>query len=243
MTAPLSNVVSVNTLGDVAPRNPSFVTLSTSDVSSTTVYADVIQVQWQSDDDKIIALLKQASQSPISRAPRSTVASPASSLATATPVQTVSLNPSTPTSSASSNTGLSAGARAGIGVGVALGVIVIAGIAAIAFLLLRRRRRRRQKPGMAEYKGTPFHEMEHNQTAMRAPQEMDAHPMQELPGSEMMVELNNESRDTEAVDVKKSWYRGSSSKGSTPITPSGVTPKSSNKYSRSSKTSTAQSPG
>lgn len=133
----LTNVYSTSTLASgPIPSNPRLGTVNSDNVPGNSVYADVIQVQWQDSDQKIIALMSQKSSSdaakPTRTAQGSTIASktdkPAAASAAMTPVPA-------PTS------GLSTGAKIGIGVGVPLGLILIAAIAAAFFL----RRRKQQK--------------------------------------------------------------------------------------------------
>ena len=232
MTTPLSNVVSVQSIGDVPAQNPSLTTLSASDVSSTTVYADVIQVQWQSTDKNIINLLKQSTAASMTGPTGSRTASPASTrTAGASSTRSATASPSASASSNSSG-GLSTGAKAGIGIGVALAVLALAALAAFLFLLRRRRRRTREAnpQGLSDYKTAAYHEMDQTEAQRPAhtvpappPQELEAvdaaSSVGELDGSEIRAELddnNHHQTREEREDDKESFLGGNNNNHKSP---------------------------
>lgn len=193
MTTPLTNVVSVASLTNgPIPTDAPLRTLAQSDVSSTTIYADVIQVQWQSTDQKIIALMDQQSASsstPSSTLTSSTIASStASSTSGSAPAGSINNPPET-----AASTGLSPAAKGGIAAGVTIAVILIIAAAAsyFYFFLKRRKQQRGTKP--------------HDSMASENQQELSMAylptspvevgpplrpPTQELPGSTADVELD-----------------------------------------------------
>ena len=149
MTTPLTNVVSVASLTNgPIPTDAPLRTLAQSDVSSTTIYADVIQVQWQSTDQKIIALMDQQSAS--SSTTLSTLTT-SSSIASSTTFSTFGSAPADSTNNppeTAANTGLSPSAKGGIAAGVIIAVILIIAAAAsyYYFFLKRRKQQRSTKP-------------------------------------------------------------------------------------------------
>ena len=204
MTTALSNVVSVDSLTNgPIPKNQKLLTLQQSDVSSTTVYADVIQIQWQSSDQHVIRLKTQATASS-GASPASSTAAPGSRTSGAAAATSTSASPPSSASSA-----LSTGAKAGIGIGVVLGVLALAGLAAL-FLVQRRRKRRSQVRAepVDDYKGPGYHELAQTDIQSAEPVEMDARVVQEMPGTMLAAELGGRQQESEFEN--ESGQRGGS---------------------------------
>ncbi|KAG8528151.1 uncharacterized protein KY384_007067 [Bacidia gigantensis] len=213
---PLTKVYSMRSLqsGSI-PSNPSLTTISPAKVSNT-VYADVIQVQWQDSDQNIIQLMSQKDAEATMQSSSSS-ASPASTTPAAASQTNAPTSTAAPTSSADS--GLSSGAKAGIGVGVALGVLAIMALA--AFLFLRRRKRRKphdpaSESTLKDWKGPAYHEMDPTQTGL-PPQEMDARHISEAAGSVPPIELPERGNSRRGV-------RDSSNMSDAPISSLGKSP-------------------
>lgn len=195
MTTPLTNVVYVPSLTNgPAPASAKPSTLRQTDVSSTTVFADVIQVQWQSTDQQIIALMRQTASSSGSRSSTSSSTSVLPGLSTTSPSAAAVSTTADAAATAAPSSGLATGAKVGIGVGVPLGVIALAGLAALVFLFRRRRKPSKpvedepaqdvKDPNLAApaYQELPLHERQ-------PPAEMDASSTAEVPGSTVAAEL------------------------------------------------------
>lgn len=234
MTTSLTNVYSVESLSRGAiPRNPRLVTLRKTDVDSTTVYADVIQIQWQNSDNEITDLMKQkaamtASSSASTPPQTSTAASSTNGVSSVTSATSTHAAASTPPSSS----GLSAGAKVGIGVGVPLAVITLAAIG--AFLIMLRQRRRRDAAITDDFKGPSSGEIENELEGPAPPAEMDATPIGELHGTGVPVELNNRDRKSDphaSSSTNPGGYLGPGNPATRGAP--GFTPMGSQKYSRS----------
>lgn len=122
---PLTNVYSTSQHGfGPIPRNPDLVTIDPSSVSSNTVFADVIQVQWHDSDRKIISLLSQKAARETSNSEAlgtaSRTARPGSTATSVTSPTAASAK--TGAAADTSSGGLSIGAKAGIGGGCSLGL-------------------------------------------------------------------------------------------------------------------------
>ena len=181
MTTVLTNVYSAPSLTDgPIPLSPKLITLTTAQVSSTTVYADVIQISWASSNTAVMSLMKQQSATATSRS----AAIPGSST-TGVPAAT------SPGSSFSSPEGMSTGAKIAIGVTIPTTIILMATVAAITFLYRRRRKKSVPQPDipMQDTKDTQFHELHPDYLGQSAPTELDAAAVMELPGTDMRVEL------------------------------------------------------
>lgn len=155
-----------------------------------TVTADVIQVQWQAKDQKIISLLsarssasKTSGKAPKSGA-RQTAPTAASTMA--------------PTSDQSSG-GLSTGAKIGLGVAIPLVVLALIGIGSFFFLRRRKTRGRRHDELPAEVEAKPAmppqyipntQQQHYDRPKQRPLQEMDAHTYNnELPAEPPTPEI------------------------------------------------------
>ena len=138
MTAPLTNVYLVSSLSrGPIPSNPNTITLSPNQVSSTTVYADVIQVEWRNVDTEVIDLMRlQTASATITSSSSASTGSSSQSFPTST-------SPTSPTQVPSSS-GLSSGAKIGIGIGVPIFVLAVAAIMALIFIARRRSAARRK---------------------------------------------------------------------------------------------------
>ena len=176
MTTALTNVYSVSSRAPGSiPKSPKLIALATAQVSSTTVYADVIQVQWQSTDQAVINLIKKETASN-SHKSAATPGSRATGVAAATP--------SASASSYVPSIGLSTGAKIGIALGVPLGIIGIAAL--VAFNLFRRRRRTRRtfkECSQPMEDAETFHELHSEYVGQSAPAELNAREVMELPGT------------------------------------------------------------
>lgn len=201
MTTSLTNVVSVPSLtnGPIS-KSASLLTLGQTDVSSTTIYADVIQIQWQSTDQQIIALLSQKS------------ATTSASATSASAVSRTTSGAAAATSSSTANddtaSGLSSGAKAGIGIGVVLAVALIASaIFAIFFLRRRKSRQKRQydpSPDKNNLYGPGYHELMQHEASAQTPVEMPSRSAaQELPGGDLTVELESERPNSMAKKFRR----------------------------------------
>ena len=180
----LTNVWSTSTLDAGPLPNPHPLITVAKPRSSNTVWADVIQVQWQSKDKKIISLLKQTSDTAVST-------SRAVAGSTSSQQQPTALHTLGPTSQSSSN-GISSGAKAGIGVGVALGVIAFA-VFAVFFFFQRRRRRCIATPAEV-YKGHYAYEMPHEHDPVQSKAvELDARNVEELEATQLAAEMETTS--------------------------------------------------
>ena len=188
MTAPLTNVYTVSSLKNgPLPSNPHLVTLSTDEVSSTTIYADVIQVLWQSTDSQVVRLMQQtaAQTSTSSAIPASKTASiAAATSSTSTP--TVTTNPSG---------GMTTGTKVGLGIGIPVACIILAALAFGLLTLIRRRRRTGPAPAheIPRQKNNEYrlHELDPDFIGQSAPVEMEARDVTELPATKMAPELDS----------------------------------------------------
>ncbi|KAL9102547.1 MAG: hypothetical protein Q9163_002326 [Psora crenata] len=214
---PLTNVYSTSTFADGSlPNNPRLITVDPKSVSYNTVYADIIEVQWQDTDQDIIELMsqKEAQEVQARTSSASKTATPASQTTTVGAASSSAPFPSTnavatATPEPSPSGGLSTGSKAGVGVAVPLGVLAIA-IGLAAFLALRRRKRRKNKythhppgvPGGPEYseleqsKMTQSPPIEMDGTEVGTPRgevgEVDGTEVGEMPGTSMPAELSRE---------------------------------------------------
>lgn len=190
------------------PKNPKLSILRSNDVKSTTVYADVIQVQWQSSDTDIVSMLrtKTPSSSSVTRSASALTGGSTKTMASSTFTLTSDPSPAVSTS----NGGVSTGAKVGIGVGVPIIVIALAAIVAIFFISRRRKRRNLHVEGAAatEYKGKLVSEMEHdgNEKSSR-PVEMDAGPGNQVKAySSLSVELENRDPNSNSFTGNPGGY-------------------------------------
>ena len=203
----LTNVFQTSTLAaGPLPISHPLKTISKADIPANrnTVWADVIQIQWQSSNTKVVQLMASTA----SAAAMSSSAAPAS--------KTSSIPPPTSTSDSSatsSSSGLSTGAKAGIGVGIALGVIALA---IAAFLLFRYRRKKRPNQyredyATDDYKRPGYHELAQNELGQAAPAEMDARKVNELPGTVLRMELDAQEpdRDEDSLSTTEPTLRHS----------------------------------
>ncbi|KAL6715123.1 hypothetical protein ACLMJK_007385 [Lecanora helva] len=187
----LTNVWSRSSLAPgPMPNNQPLTTVKKADIKSNTVWADVIQVRWQSTNTKIINLLAQKTASSSKNSGTSGTGSPSSSSGSSTTKAT-----STPKSENKNSGGLSTGAEAGIGIAAALIAVVLA---VGAYLLLRNRRRKSK--ATARYgastvgggiKPPGYHEMEQKDAGHPPPAELDGGNVVELAGSEARVEMGH----------------------------------------------------
>lgn len=144
---------------------------------SNTVWADLIQVRWQSTDTDIISLLRESEKTAAVGSARSFTDSPAARSSTA-PSPAPTSQPNGALASLSydttpSSTGLSTGSKAGIGVSAALNVVLLV----VVVLIYRHKRRKSEtKKSEADY-ATEAYKREPG-TAM--PVEMDVNNTVEL---------------------------------------------------------------
>lgn len=117
-------------------------TLQPSKAANSLVYADVIQIHYQSSNGIVVSLMSSTAAASARLATATATTPPASSAVGGTSFANSGSNNDVSRTHASDG-GLSSGAKAGIGVGVVLAVIALIGIA--AFFFLRRRRGRRER--------------------------------------------------------------------------------------------------
>ena len=208
MTTPLSNIYSVASLtnGSASP-NPQLTILSTDDVSSTTVYADIVRIAWQSTDTGVIGLMKQTATGSLGSNPIP------GSISLGIPTATSSAFASLPSSSTPLG-GLSSSAKVGIGIGVPIAIIAVVALA--AYLYFSRRRRRSEEPWHdisvqetqnnqpqefnSEYR-EPSGPTERNPEyrGLSGPTELDTRAMSELPGTEATSELDGRTPSSSSI--------------------------------------------
>ena len=171
------------------PLNPRLITISPRNMASNTVYADVIQVQWQDSDQTILELMSEKSARETQVSGASNAASPASrttmeanATAASATITAATATPEFPSSVPSS------GAK--IAMGIVIPVVVTALVAAVAFLVLRRRKRAKKQSDPTQGLRVPgFHELDQNEVGQSAPAEMDAREMGEMPATMVPIEL------------------------------------------------------
>ncbi|KAL2042323.1 hypothetical protein N7G274_004812 [Stereocaulon virgatum] len=197
----LTNVFQASTkVEGPIPISHQLKTISQAEIPATskTVWADVIEVQWQSSNTKVISLMASTALAAASSSSSSSSAAPASR-ASGIPVPTSTDN----SSNISSNSGLSAGAKAGIGVAVVLGVLALA---AAAFFLIRYRKRRRADQYQENYTASDHNQPEYYELAQKeagqaVPEDMDRGIVNELPGTILRAELYSEVPDRDKDDL------------------------------------------
>ena len=171
------------------PNNHPLTTIKKADITSNTVWADVIQVRWKSDNPKILSLLAQQTATS-----RSSSLSATGSVSPSLTSSTIAQPTTTPTHRNRNNGGLSTGAEAGIGIGVALCAVIIA-VAAFLFFRNRRRKSKAAQVTAASAKEgeKPLgdHGMEQHGAGPLPPAELDSGNIGELAGSEARAELGH----------------------------------------------------
>lgn len=183
----LNNVYSTLEAGnDPIPPSVSLTSVDPNN-GAMTVTADVIQVQWQNKDQKIISLLSAQTAS----ASSTTAPKTGSRQTASTPVATDQPQ----ISSQSSSGGLSTGAKVGIGVAVPIVVLALLGFG-LFFLFSRRKSRaaRRDQEAAAEKRQPAYQELSQNgheypNLENQPPQEMDAAQPNELPADGITAEI------------------------------------------------------
>lgn len=183
------------------PTNPKLVTLQPSEAANSFVYADVLQIRYQSTDTIVVNLMNATTVT--------------NSAASSSPSATASVsqssggvdNSAVSTPSGTTSSALSTGAKAGIGVGVVLGIFALVGTAAFLFLRKRHRGTIKTSPtrsvdqddqGAQDRKLAEMDapgnntrpEMDALVDMKRA--EMDAGVIQEMPGSKVVTELSGQ---------------------------------------------------
>ena len=177
---------------DPIPSGVSFTTVNPSGRAGT-IIADVIQVQWQDKDQKIISLMSERT---------------ATGAAKTGATQTAPTPAATSTQKAEDSGGMSTGAKIGIGVAVPIIVLALLAIAAIFFLRIRKRRAAGREEPSIENDAKNLHELPPqdlrpnekkwdrqqriNRLADQAPQEMEAQEYNELPADGPKHELGGQ---------------------------------------------------
>ena len=165
---------------DPIPSGVSFTTIEPN--GTGTIIADVIQVQWQDKDQKIISLMSER-----------TATGAAKTGATQTaPTPAATLTPAAATNSG----GMSTGAKIGIGVAVPIIVLALLAVAALFFLRIRKRRAATRAELPIENEAKTLHEFspqeqtpdekkwdqqQIDRLAAQPPQEMEVQEYNELP--------------------------------------------------------------
>ena len=167
---------------DPIPSGVSFTTIDP--ISAGTIIADVIQVQWQNKDQKIISLMSER-----------TATGAAETGATQTAPTPAATSTQATAATATNSGGMSKGAKIGIGVAVPIIVLALLAIGAIFFLRTRRRRAAPQAELPVENEAKTLHELppqdqtpdekkwdqqQIDQLAAQPPQEMEAQEYNEL---------------------------------------------------------------
>ncbi|KAL8789146.1 MAG: hypothetical protein Q9195_006967 [Heterodermia aff. obscurata] len=177
---------------DPIPSGVSFTTVDPSGGAGT-IIADVIQVQWQDKDQKIISLMSERTATGAAKTGATQTAP--------TPAATL-----TPQAAADSG-GISTGAKVGIGVAVPIIVLALLAIAAIFFLRMRKRRAAKREEPPIEAEAKNLHELspqdqkpdekkwdqqQVDRLAAQPPQEMEAQEYNELPADGPKHELGGQ---------------------------------------------------
>ncbi|KAK0514191.1 hypothetical protein JMJ35_002808 [Cladonia borealis] len=143
----LANVFSTSMLSPgPLPTSPSLETVTQTDIppGSNTVWADLIQIRWQSTDTDVMNLMRESEKTAAVGSARLFTASPAATSSTVpSPTPSSQSNDTTPSSSR-----LSTGSKVGIGVSAALNAVLLVVVALVYF---HRRRKSETKNSAADY--------------------------------------------------------------------------------------------
>ena len=183
---------------DPIPSGVSFTTIDARGGAGT-IIADVIQVQWQDKDQKIISLMSERT---------ATGAAKTGATQTAPTPAATSTHAAAAAAAAADSGGMSTGAKVGIGVAVPIIVLALLAIGVIFFLRIRKRRAARQEEPPIENETKDLHKFhpqdqkpdentwdqkQIDRLTAQPPQEMEAREYNELPADGPKHELGGQA--------------------------------------------------